>query len=317
MFGGSQSSSYSSATPTNLQNPGFTALADPTAGGISSFFSPNSASENALGSSFGLNPFSVNGLPSSNGSNPLVAPLTGQQNSLVSAAGPLGLPGAGNINAALGVNAQQLNPNYPASLATSPQTLQAVNAAVNPLVQAFQNTTLPGLAGQFTAAGQRVNTATANPGASNPNLEGTGPGSSAFDRANAIAGTGLQTNVASTAAGIENSAYQTGLQQQSNAVNQAQQINSNQINNLLQSLQASALPQMLQQYGINQGLQLYQSQVGNILAALGLGAQAAQPAIAYNQTGTSQATTTPSLFAGIGQVGSGVGNLASAFGLGI
>lgn len=78
---GSGSSSYQS-TPLNLQNPAFTALSGPVAGGLSSLFG---AGPNGFPTSGGtFSPFMVNGQPSNNvNTNPLVAPMTGNQTSLL------------------------------------------------------------------------------------------------------------------------------------------------------------------------------------------------------------------------------------------
>ncbi len=281
---------------------------------------------------------------------------------------------------------RELDPNYAANLATSPQTMAAVRAAVNPLIQSFNAQTVPGLQGVFSAAGQRVNSA-----------QGVG-GSSAFDTAGANALTGLGANIGQTASNIVNPAYQAGiagnqnavtqsqnygtaLEQgmqgaattlaqtagaktaaqtqaagaqtaagtaQSNALNQAattqattagaqtqaqlnaaqtqagintqqvsaqnatsaqeaalntgaiqnlataattgQSVQSQQLNNTINTLNANALPQLTQQYGINQGLQLYNSQVNQLMTALGLGVQAQAPSIGNvaSGSGTSQ-----------------------------
>lgn len=279
-------------------------------------FAPGAATGNNLGNLFGLSPFSVGGQPANGANNPLVAPLTGQQTGLVNQAGSLGSPNSGQLPAAGAAIGNILNPSYPTNLANSivgnPATQNAISAAVNPLVSAFKNTTVPGLVGNFTQAGQRVNTASASSGNYGGGNEGTGPGSSAFDRASGIAQNGLLNSVAQTSAGISNNAFQTGLQQglqqQTQAINQAQSLSSTEVSNLVNSLQASALPQMIQQYGINQGLQLFQSQLGSILSALGLSAQASQPAIGNVATSSYQNSASPGIGSFFGT--QGIGNAA-------
>ena len=288
VFGGSQSTSNYNATPTNLQNTAYSNLAPGVAQGLSQLFSGGGPAYLGVNSALGSNIF--NPAPASAGytstNNPLVAPLTGAQTGLVNQAVGQGAPSP-QLQQSGGVLSNMLNPNYAASLATSPQTLQAVSAAVNPLVTAFQNTTMPGLQGQFMGAGQAINP---NAGPANP-----AGGSSAFDKAAALAGTGLGENIGSTASNIENAAYQTGLQQQSQAINQAQTLSSTELNNTINSLSAAALPQMIAQYGINQGLSLFQSRIQTMLQSLGLGGQISQPVVANMTTGQSQGTSTPGI----------------------
>lgn len=298
--GSSIGSSFFNATPTNLQLPDYTGLAPGVASGVSSVFGPNAAQGSDLGSAFGLNPLVAGGSATNSPANPLVAGVTQPQNLLLNQ-----VQGAANnplLNSAASQIGTILNPNYPASLATSPQTTQAIGGAVQPILNAFKQTTLPQLSGQFTASGQR-----------------TGPqGSSAFDNAavNSQNNVLAQTGAAST--GITNAAYQSGLAQQFQAIGQAGALSTTELNNLINSLQASALPQLTQQYGINQGLQLYQQQLQSILTALGLGGQISQPAIAYNQTGGSQSqsqnqssTGLAGLASGFGALGTGIGNAGS------
>lgn len=286
LFGGSNGSSQSTSSPTNMQNPAFTAIAPQTAAGITSlqgggspFMGINSAFSPNVGTG-GINTnFDIN-------NNPFVAPLTAGQSGLVNQVTGQGQPNAGT-NAANSWLSQVLNPAYPASIATSPITQQAVSAAINPMVSAFQNTTIPGLQGQFTAAGQSL-----NPNATAANPQG---GSSAFNKAYGVAQTGLDQSMASAASNIENAAYQTGLGQQTAAAESAPSIQGQEINNTLNSLTGASLPQLVQQQGINTALQTWQSRIQTMLTALGLGGQVAQPAIANNQQASGQSSSSKGL----------------------
>ena len=330
----SSGSSNFSSTPLNLQNPAFTALAP----GVASDFT------NLTGGLFGLsgvganNPFSVNGIPSGSPGNPLVAGMSGNEGGNLSIANDLTtgmVPGGGNNALASGLQTALgfLNPNYPASLASSPQTQAAINAAINPLINTFQQQTIPGITGQFTAAGQRTG---GGAGASGTNMSvndfnqqtgmgqaisgNPGQGSSAFDQARVNAENNLMAQEGAVAGGITNQAYQTGLQQQSNAINQSSALGTQEINNVIQDLQAQALPRLIQQYGINAGLQLYQSQVQSILQSLGLQAQAAQPAIGFRSSGGGSQKGGMNLFnpldlAQLNLGGGGGGPLAATGGL--
>lgn len=312
----SQSSQYTS-TPVDLQYGAYTGLAPGVAGGFGNIFGGGGFGN--PGGAFGLNPFMAGGVPTNSGANPLVAGLTPQQMALSQQAYQMA---AGGTNPMAGSAVQQmLDPNYAGALAGSPQTQRAITSATNPLVNAFNQTALPGLAGQFTASGQRVNAAQQDRtgGTQIPGAQGYGKGSSAFDKAEANAQNNLLTNVAQTAGGISNSAYQTGLAQHSGAVGQAINIGQADMQNLVSSLQAVALPQLIQQYGINQGVQLFQSQMQTILQALGAAGQISQPAIAYNQQGTGTGTSvgaSPGILQTLGNVASGGLGIAKGFGFG-
>lgn len=297
LFGGSSSQSNYTSTPSNLQNPAYTSLSPDVASALQSLF--------ATGQPSALNPTQVQGQPSNGAANPLVAGLTGQETGLVNQAVGQAAPNSNVVNAGNAINSM-LAPGYAASLATNPFTQSVVGAATQPLINAFNQTTVPALNGQFTAAGQRVN---------NSSASGQAGGSSAFDNAFNNAQTNLQSNIGATAANIEGSAYNTGLAQQSNAINQAGALSTQQLQNTIQSLTAAALPRMVQQYGIQQGLSLYQQQVQTILTALGLGGQVSQPAIANTATGSSQGSSTPDILSGLGNLATGATNLAGAGGL--
>lgn len=314
LFGGSTSQGKSTSTPLNLQNPAYTALSGPLANYLTSFLG-NNANTGAP-----LNPFQVGGVSSRDTTNnPLVAPMTGQQGNLLDM-----LPGfagaSGTLPLASGVNANMLSPNYAASLATSPQTQGAISAAVNPMISAFNQNISPSLVSQATAAGQRVNTAGGGVtgGGVNPNginqvtTEGQGArGSSAFEQAQNTAQNNLQQNIGSVAGTISQNAYQTGLAQQANAVSQAQALSTTELSNTINALSASALPQLIQQYGINQGLQLFQGGTQAILTALGLGISGSQPAIGNVAQSNFSSQASPGLISGVGNALSGVGNIGS------
>ena len=274
VFGGSSGQAQSSSTPSNMQNPAFSALAPGVASNLQALFQGGPAFT-GVGSAFAPN---VGGAsPVTNDTNPLVAALSPNSLGLVNQGTAQGAVTPAE-NAAGSYYNTVLNPNFPAQLATSPQTAAAISAAVNPMIQAFRTTTMPGLQGQFINAGQSINP---NAGPGNP----VG-GSSAFGNAAGIAQTGLQQAIGSASSNIANTAYQTGLQLQANAGAQAPALSAAELQQTLNSLQASTLPQMIQQYGINQALSLYQQRVQTMLQSLGLGAQAAQPVVANTQQGS-------------------------------
>lgn len=303
IFGGSssqssQNSQYTS-NPLNLQLDPYTGLAPGVAGGFGGIY----GSQGNPGAAFGLNPFMAGG-QSTQGANPLTAPMTPQQTALLQQ-----IFGSGQGNPILDSASSNIkrfsDPTYAAQLAQGPQTQAAITAATNPIINAFKQTTMPGLEGQFTGSGQRISTP-------------QGGGSSAFAKAGATAQGNLEANVGQVAGGIANQAYQTGLAENAASVGQAMQFSQTQLKNLTDSLQAVALPQMIQQFGINAGVQLFQQQMDSILKALGAAGQISQPAIAYQSQGSgfgsSSGSSTPGLLGAAGNIGLGIFGATKASG---
>lgn len=282
IFGGSNSKSNysSSSTPVNMQNSAFSNLAPGVAQNLSSNFFGGPPSINPLVAG-------VTGTPGFNfanvSQNPLVAPMTGQQGSLVNQAFTQGqvspqLGQAGNLLSSF-MSPSFINPS------SNPFLQAAISGAVRPMITAFNESTMPAMQGQFTAAGQNTNNAA---------------GSSAFDRAATLAQSELEQNIGNVASQMENQGYQFGVGTAANAANQAMGLSQTELGNTLQALQGVSLPQLIQQYGINQGLQLYQNGIQSWLQALGLGGQISQPVVANK----SQSSGNASMFnAGKGVVG--------------
>lgn len=209
-------------------------------------------------------------------------------------------PNGGVLPGASSYLAHALSPGFLSSITQNPAVLSAIKGATDPMVSAFQNTTIPSLKGQFVANGQVLN------GPAQPGTTANGQGSSAFDKAQAIAQTGLEQSIGSTAGQIENAALQGAMGQQSNAATQAQTLSSTQLNNLVTTLQAQALPRLIQQYGMDQGLQQFNNRVQVLLESLGIGSQISGPDVAQ-QGQSTQSTTSQSgsgLMGGINQIAS-------------
>lgn len=289
-----------------MQLPQYTGLAGGVATGLEGLY--GSAGFGNPGNAFGLNPFMAGGQSTSGGQNPLVAGLTPEQMQMVQKAFGLGMGGSNMEAGAQAGITSMLDPTYAGQLAQGPETQKAITAATNPLVSAFNQTTLPGLAGQFTASGQRVNAASRNDPNNAMGVQGYGKGSSAFGKASAMAQGNLLDQVGKVAGGISNQAYQTGLAQQSQAINQSMAMSQTQVKNLVDSLQAVALPQMIQQYGIDKGVQLFQDQLKTVLSALGLGGNISQPAIGYEQESSATESSTgasPGILQSLGNLAMG------------
>lgn len=156
---------------------------------------------------------------------------------------------------------------------TDPNT----NPFLNDYIKAAQRTTLEGLTetlerslpGRFTQAGQFVQTG----------------GSSAFDRAAAIATRGAANAMGDIATNIGYNAYQGERNLQQGAIQASQQETQTTIANLT----AQGLPRIIQQYGIDKGLEIFQTQLAGILDALKTAAALAQPTIGQESQSTSVA----------------------------
>lgn len=120
------------------------------------------------------------------------------------------------------------------------------NPFLQSAIQFAQAPTLSAMEGQFGQAGQTLR-------------PGGGTGSSAFSYATGQA-------LGNIAAQMSNQDYTTERQLQQNAVG----LNQQNMAQMVQNLQANALPRMIQQQGISTGLQLFQQRMSNLLQSLGL-----------------------------------------------
>ncbi len=165
--------------------------------------------------------------------------------------------------------------------------LQAtIEAAQRPLLERFGDITLPNLTSQFTAAGQRT-----QPG-----------GSSAFDKAKAIESRGLFNALGDIGTKIAGDNFEKERQRQVQAVTQAGQLSTQEINNTIQGLKAVALPRLIEQFGIDKGLQEFNQRIDTVLKAI----QLAQglPLFTQGSFGQLSSETNPNI----------VGSLAGAYG---
>lgn len=143
----------------------------------------------------------------------------------------------------------------------------AVRAAQRPTLEGLTETLTRALPGRFTQAGQFV-----QPG-----------GSSAFDRAAAIATRGAANAIGDIATNMGLGAYEgeRGRQQQAVQLEQAE------VDTTIKNLQAQALPRLIQELGIERGLQLFQTRTTQLLQALQLAAGIGQPVTGQVSQGTS------------------------------
>lgn len=129
----------------------------------------------------------------------------------------------------------------------------AVRAAQRPTLEGLQETLGRTLPGRFTLGGQQIQ--------SNAGDQG---GSSAFDRAAAIATRSAANAVGDIATNMGNTQYGAERQQQTAAAG----LDQAQVDQTIKGLQAAALPRLIQQNGLDKGLALFQTQTQNLLEFL-------------------------------------------------
>lgn len=137
---------------------------------------------------------------------------------------------------------------------SNPFLAATIASAQRPLIEQFQDIQLPNLISQFTGAGQRV-----QPG-----------GSSAFDRAGAIAIRGLTNSLADISTNLAGQNFQAERGRQQQAVTQASQLQTADIQSTIQGLQAVALPRLIEQFGIDRGLEEFNRRITTVLQAIQL-----------------------------------------------
>lgn len=226
------------------------------------------------------------GVPQAPGGGANVAPITGQESNLLSLIGQRATqPGGGgpagqHLTNVIG--GQFLSPD------SNPFLQQTIQAAQRPLIEAFNETTIPNLRAQFTAAGQMI-----QPGGSSP-----------FDMAVARAQSGLMNALGDVSTTLAGSNFQAERARQQQA---ALQVSQTDMDNLIRGLQASALPRLIEQQGISSGLTQFNRQVDMLMQALALatgastGGNVVLPGTAGQDTG--------SLLSGLGSLGVGIGAL--------
>lgn len=269
IFGGSESSGTSTATstPINFTDPALKGLSPDLANALKGLIGGYSA----IGSD-----------PNAGQGKPVVqAGMSDQETNLL---GKLAAPGAEAAAYIKRVLGGEFLPGQPGA---NPFFDAAVRAAQRPTLEGLTETLTRALPGRFTANGQLIQS-----------NEGGQGGSSAFDRAAAIATRGAANAVGDIATKMGNEQYTNERQNQ----NVAAGLDQAQVDTTVKALQASALPRLIQQNGIEQGLALFQQQTKNLLDLLKTIGAVQAPVIA-NQTisNTKQTSETdkgifPSLF---------------------
>lgn len=264
VFGGSETNQQSSAnsTQTNYTNPALQGLSPDLA-----------ASLKQLLGSFGTQSTNA-GNPIANATPTTQAGMTGQESGLLSTINNQVGPGTDSAKYIKDV----LSGSYlPGQANSNPFLGDAIKAAQRPTLEGLTDTLTRDLPGRFTANGQFIQANTGDQG-----------GSSAFDRAGAIATRGAANAIGDIATNMSNTQFTNERQNQ----NVAAGLDQGQVDNTIKALQASALPRLIQQNGLDQGLQLFQTQTQNLLDLLkSIGAVQA-PTLAANSTSQSTGNST-------------------------
>lgn len=274
LFGGSEQTQtqQSTSTPTNMTNPVLTGLAPDLATSLRALV--NSFSETASGAG---NPLG--------GATPVPqAPVTGQEQSMLDTIATQVGPGTDSAQYIKSVLSGNFLPGQPGA---NPFFDAAVRAAQRPTLEGLEETLGRVLPGRFTQAGHMIQSNTGNQG-----------GSSAFDRAGAIATRGVANAVGDIATNMGSKAYGEERAQQT----QAAALDQAQVDQTIKGLQASALPRLIQQNGMDKGLALFQQNVANLLDILKTIGAVQAPTVAQTSqstgsaSGSSEKGIVPSLF---------------------
>lgn len=154
----------------------------------------------------------------------------------------------------------------------------------------FERVTMPRLRSDFTASGQRI-----QPESSSP-----------FDEAAAISSGDLLDRLSGISTQVSAANFEQERQRQQAAVTQAGQLTQQNVDQAIQSLQASALPRLIEQLGLDKGLEEFRRRIDLILQSL-------QTAGALSVPRTEALPGTPGQGGNLGGVLSGAGTLLSAF----
>lgn len=162
-----------------------------------------------------------------------------------------------------------------------------IKSAQRPTLQGLEETLTRALPGRFTQAGQFVQP----------------QGSSAFDRAAAIATRGTADAVGDIATKLSFASHDAERGRQQEAGQHLTTIDRAEMETTISNLQAQALPRLIQDMGIERGLELFKVQVQEMLQVLQLLGGVTSPTIANQSYGYGESTSEKGIIPGL--VGSG------------
>jgi hypothetical protein len=208
-----------------------------------------------LKSLFQGSPSTVFSMPQSQAaqSGQMVAPITAPEQQQLGALQNSGMGRQGYLENVIG--GQYL----PGQQGSNPFLQAAIEAAQRPTLQGLTETLGRTLPGRFTQGGQFTQ----------PN------GSSAFDRAAAIATTGAANTMGDIATNMSSQNFEAERGRQQQAVQLGQQ----EVQTMVTNLQAQGLPRLIQDMGIERGLQEFNVRLNALMQALGLMGQTTRPVV--------------------------------------
>ena len=187
---------------------------------------------------------------------PLAAPITPTEEDLLASIAGQTASATGSLNTGrAGLTATA------AGGQTNPFLDQAIRAAQRPVIEAFEQTTLPRLRTGFTRAGQLI-----QPESSSP-----------FDEAVAIASNALLNNLSDISTNISFGSFEAERARQQEAQLGIPAFESGAVQSLVQGLQAQALPRLIEDVGIERGIAQFNQMVNTLLQTIGIGVSAASP----------------------------------------
>lgn len=172
--------------------------------------------------------------------------------------------------------------------ASNPFLSDYIKMAQRPTMEALTETLSRELPGRFTAGGQFVQP----------------QGSSAFDRAAALASRSAANAIGDIATKISTGAYEAERGRQTQAVQLGQQ----EVQTVINNLQAQGLPRLIEQYGIDKGVEEFRNRLNALIQILGVTGSATKVNVANASQGTSDSHAFGfTASGGVGGSGSGAG----------
>ena len=147
----------------------------------------------------------------------------------------------------------------------------AIEAAQRTSLRGLEETLSRTLPGRFTQGGQFIQP----------------QGSSAFDRAAAVATEGVGAEISDIASELSFAGFEAERGRQQAAASELPQVSATEVNTLIQNLQAQALPRLIEQLGLDKGTEAFNKQMNDLLQVLALTTNATQPVIAQEGSGKS------------------------------
>lgn len=223
---------------------------------------------------------------------PYVAPITGTEQSvladLMGMAGS-GTPRQGYLDQVIAGGFQGLNPAATGAM-SNPFLDAAIRAAQRPTLEGLTETLTRDLPGRFTSAGQFVQP----------------QGSSAFDRAAAIATRGVSDTLGDIATNMSYQNYEAergrqfqGFENERGRQQEAVQLSRAEVDTAISNLQAQGLPRLIEDMGIERALATFKDQVNNLLGVLQLLGGVSGPTIANTTVGSAESTTQRGIIPGL------------------